>query len=75
MKLEFTKNAQARMLDRGIRQDEVQAALDAPDQLGPCFEKRWHAKKCVNGRMLVVVFARDLFQTQILTAYWQEPSA
>ena len=75
MKLEFTNNALARMLDRGIGEGDVRTALEAPDHLGPCFEKRWHARKKVEARMLEVVFARQRAQSQIITAYWQEPSA
>lgn len=74
MKLEFTNNALARMLDRGIREADIQAALDAPDHLGPSFEKRWHARKKVERRTLEVVFCRDLIHTQVITAYWQDTS-
>jgi hypothetical protein len=75
MKVEFTNNALARMLDRGIGEADVRAALDAPDHLGPSFEKRWHARKKVAARTLEVVFWRQRTQSQVLTAYWQEPSA
>lgn len=75
MKIEFTNNALARMLDRGIRETDVRAALDAPDHLGPCFEKRWHARKKVDARTLEVVFWRLPTQSQVITAYWQEPPA
>jgi hypothetical protein len=75
MKVEFTNNALARMLDRGISEDEVQAAIGSPDHLGPCLEKCWHARKRMETRTLEVVFTRDLSQTQILTAYWQELSS
>jgi hypothetical protein len=72
MKVEFTNNALARMLDRGIGEAQVQAAIDAPDHLGPCLEKCWHARKRVDARTLEVVFTRDLAETRVLTAYWQE---
>jgi hypothetical protein len=72
MKVEFTNNALARMLDRGIGEAQVAAAIDAPDHLGPCLEKCWHARKRTDGRMLEVVFTRDLAETRILTAYWQD---
>ena len=72
MKVEFTNNALARMLDRGIGETEVQAAIDAPDHLGPCLEKCWHARKRMEARTLEVVFTRDLAETRILTAYWQD---
>lgn len=72
MAVEFTKNSLARMLDRGIREDDVRATLEAPDHLGPCFEKCWHARKQVERRTLEVVFFRSLKQTQVITAYWQE---
>lgn len=72
MKVEFTNNALARMLDRGIDDAQVQAAIDAPDHLGPCLEKCWHARKRTDARMLEVVFTRDLAETRILTAYWQD---
>ncbi len=62
------------MLDRGIEEADVQAVLKAPDHLGPSFEKRWHARKQMDRRTLEVVFLRDLMQTQVITAYWQEPS-
>ncbi len=75
MKVEFTNNALARMLDRGIRESEIQAALDAPDYLGPSFEKRWLARKQVDKRTLEVIFWRHRAHTQLITAYWQEPSA
>jgi hypothetical protein len=75
MKVEFTNNALARMLDRGIGEADVRAALDAPDHLGPSFEKRWHARKKVEARTLEVVFSRQRTQSQVITAYWQEPSA
>jgi len=75
MKVEFTNNALARMLDRGIGEADVRAALDAPDHLGPSFEKRWHARKKVAARTLEVVFWRQRTQSQVITAYWQEPSA
>ena len=75
MKVEFTKNALARMQDRGIREADVRAVLDAPDHLGPSFEKRWHARKSVDARTLEVVFWRHRSQTQVITAYWQEPPA
>ena len=72
MRLEFTNNAQARMLDRRIGEEDVQAAIDAPDHLGPVLEKCWHARKQMGPRSLEVIFTRDLVQTQILTAYWQD---
>ncbi len=75
MKVEFTNNALARMLDRGIREADVQAALDSPDHLGPSFEKRWHARKKLDARMLEVVFCRQRTHTQVITTYWQEPPA
>ena len=75
MNLEYTNNAQARMLDRGIARGDVQAAVEAPDHLGPCLEKCWHARKRVDGRTLEVVFTRDLAQTHILTAYWQDAAS
>ena len=75
MKVEFTNNALARMLDRGIRESEIQAALDAPDYLGPSFEKRWLARKQGDTRTLEVIFWRHRAHTQVITAYWQEPSA
>lgn len=72
MKLEFTNNALARILDRGIAETQVQAAIDAPDHLGPCLEKCWLARKRTEARTLEVVFTRDLAETRILTAYWQD---
>ena len=59
MKVEFTNNALARMLDRGISEANIRAALDAPDHLGPSFEKRWHARKKVEARTLEIVFSRQ----------------
>jgi hypothetical protein len=75
MKIEFTNNALARMLERGIREDDVEAAIDAPDHLGPWLEKWWHARKRMETRTLEVLFTRDLKHTLILTAYWQDVSA
>jgi hypothetical protein len=75
MKLEFTNNALARMLERGIGEAEVRATLDTPDHLGPWLEKCWHAKKTIEARTLAVIFTRDLVQTQILTTYWQDLSS
>jgi uncharacterized protein DUF4258 len=72
MTVEFTNNALARMLDRGIREEEVRSTLETPDHLGPSFEKRWRAKKLVGMRSLEVVFFRDLKCTQVITAYWRE---
>jgi hypothetical protein len=72
MTVEFTNNAMARILDRDIREADVRATLEAPDHLGPSFEKRWHAKKVVGERTLEVVFFRDLKHTRVITAYWQE---
>jgi hypothetical protein len=72
MKIEYTNNAVARMQDRGIAETDIQAVLDAPDQLGPCFEKRWHARKKVNEKMLEVLFSRHRAFSQIITAYWQD---
>lgn len=74
MKVEYTNNALARMLDRGIREAEVEAVLEAPDHLGPSFEKRWHARKQLEKRALEVIFSRDLLHTQVITAYWQDAS-
>ena len=75
MKIEFTNNAVARMQDRGIAEAAIQAALDAPDHLGPSFEKRWHARKKVNERMLEVLFSRHRAYNQIITAYWQDAAS
>jgi hypothetical protein len=72
MKLDFTNNALARMLDRGIRETEIQSTLEAPDHLGPSFEKRWYARKQVDRRTLEVIFCRDLTHTQVITAYWKD---
>ncbi|MGE5849301.1 MAG: DUF4258 domain-containing protein [Candidatus Methylomirabilota bacterium] len=74
MKIDFTNNAVARMQDRGIAEADIQAVLDAPDHLGPCFEKHWHARKKVNARMLEVLFSRHRAFSQIITAYWQDPT-
>jgi len=75
MRAEFTNNALARMLDRGIGEDDIQAALDAPDHLGPSFEKRWHARKRIHARTLEVVLWRHRTHTRVVTAYWQESSS
>ncbi len=75
MKLEFTSNVLARMLDRGIREGEIQTVVDAPDYLGPSLEKCWHARKQMNGRTLEVIFSRHRTHAQIITAYWQDASA
>jgi len=72
MKLEFTNNAQARMLDREIREADILAAIESPEQLVPRTEKCWHARKSFGARTLEVIFTRDPLQTQIITAYWQE---
>jgi hypothetical protein len=72
MKLEFTNNAQARMLDREIRKPDILAAIESPERLVPCMEKCWHARKPFGARTLEVIFTRDRLQTQIITAYWQE---
>jgi hypothetical protein len=72
MQLEFTRNAMARMADRGIQVAALEAALEAPDQLSPCFEKCWHARKAFEGRRLEVVFTRSLTHAVVVTAYWQE---
>jgi hypothetical protein len=72
MKIEFTNNAQARMLDREIRKADILAAIDSPEKLVPCMEKCWHARKPFGARTLEVIFTRDRLQTQIITAYWQE---
>jgi hypothetical protein len=74
MKVEYTNNALARMQDRGIRDSEVESAIQSPDHLGPCLEKCWHARKRLESRMLEVLFTRDLTQTHVLTAYWQDAS-
>ncbi|MFB3819187.1 MAG: DUF4258 domain-containing protein [Candidatus Methylomirabilales bacterium] len=73
MLIEFTNNVQARMLDRGIGEAEVRAALEAPDRLSKSFENHWHARKAINGRTLEVLFLRDPRHQQVVTAYWQEP--
>jgi hypothetical protein len=74
MELEFTANALARMAERGVRTEQVRAALEAPDQLAPCLEKLWQARKALEGRRLEVVFARDLALALVMTVYWQELS-
>lgn len=75
MRLDFTNNALARMLDRGIDHNDIRAALDTPDHLGPSFEKRWRARKMIGARTLEVVFWRHRAHTQVVTAYWQESSS
>jgi hypothetical protein len=75
VKIEFTNNAVTRMQDRGIAEADIQAALDAPDHLGPCFEKRWHARKTLNGRTLEVLFSRHRSYSQVITAYWQDAAS
>jgi hypothetical protein len=75
VKIEFTNNAVARMQDRGIAESDIQAVLDAPEHLGPCFEKRWHARKSLNGKTLEVLFSRHRAYSQIITAYWQDAAA
>jgi hypothetical protein len=75
VKIEFTNNAVARMQDRGIAETDIQVVLDAPDHLGPCFEKRWHARKNLNGKTLEVLFSRHRAYSQVITAYWQDGAA
>ena len=75
MKIEFTNNAVARMQDRGIAEADIQVVLDAPDHLGPCFEKRWHARKKLNGKTLEVLFSRHRSYSQVITAYWQDAAS
>jgi hypothetical protein len=75
MKDEFTNNALARMLDRGIPEADIRAALTAPDQLDQSVERRWCVRKKVSARTLEVIFSRQRAGTQVITAYWQEPSA
>jgi len=72
MRLELTNNAQARMLDRRIAEADIQATIASPDHLSPYMEKCWHARKQMGTRALEVLFTRDLVQTQILTAFWQD---
>ena len=75
MKIEFTNNAVARMQDRGIAEADIQVVLDTPDHLGPCFEKRWHARKTLNGKTLEVLFSRHRSYSQVITAYWQDAAS
>jgi hypothetical protein len=75
MKVEFTNNALARMLDRGIPETDIRTVLNAPDHLDRSVEKRCHARKKVDARTLEVVFCRLRAGTQVITAFWQEPSA
>lgn len=75
MKIEFTNNAVARMQDRGIAEADIRVVLDAPDHLGPCFDKRWHARKKLNGKTLEVLFSRHRAYSQVITAYWQEAAS
>lgn len=75
MRVEFTNNALARMLDRGIGENEIRAALEAPDHLGPSFEKRWRARRMMGARTLEVIFWRHRAHTEIVTAYWQDASS
>jgi len=72
MRIEFTNNALARMVDRDIRETDVLTALDAPDYLGPSIGKRWHARKQIEGGALEVIFVRHRAFAQVLTAYWQD---
>ena len=72
MRIEFTNNALARMLDRDIRETDVETALDAPDYLGPSFGKRWHARRHIERGTLEVIFVRQRALMQVLTAYWQD---
>lgn len=75
MSIEFTSNALARMLDRSIGEDEIRAALDAPDHLGPSFENRWRARKVRGERTLEVIFWRHRNHAEVVTAYWQEAAS
>ncbi len=75
VKIEFTNNAVARMQDRGIAEADIQAVLEAPNHLGPSFEKRWHARKTVNGRTLEVLFSRHRAYSLVITAYWQDAAS
>jgi hypothetical protein len=75
VQLDFTQNALARMADRRIHDRQIAAALEAPDHLGPSFEKCWSARKLVDGRTLEVVFLRDPARVQILTAFWRDGTA
>ena len=75
MIVEFTLNAQARMLERGITEADVRAAVQSPDTLGPCLDKCWHARKQLEARKLEVIFVREPAQVRIVTAYWQEQAA
>lgn len=72
MKVEFTNNALARMQDRCIREADVREVLDAPEHLSPGAEKRWHARKKVDGRTLEILCWREREGTEVITAYWQE---
>jgi hypothetical protein len=72
MRVEFTGNATSRMAERGIPANAVEAALATPDQLLPCFEKCWHARKALEGRRLEVIFTRTMEHAVVVTAYWQE---
>jgi hypothetical protein len=71
---EFTNNALARMIDRGIQAQQIEAVLETPDHLGPSFEKCWCARKQLDRRTLEVIFLRNPGRTQVITAYWRDGS-
>ena len=75
VQLDFTNNALARMVDRGIREQQIEAALESPDHLGPSFEKRWCARKQMDQRTLEVIFQRNPSHTQVITAFWRDGTA
>jgi hypothetical protein len=70
--LDFTNNALARMMDRGIQEQQIEAALETPDHLGPSFEKRWCARKQMDQRTLEVIFHRTPSHAQVITAFWRD---
>jgi hypothetical protein len=73
--LDFTTNALARMTDRGIQAQQIEAALATPDHLGPSFEKHWCVRKLLDQRTLEVIFHRDPSHTQVITAFWRDGTA
>jgi hypothetical protein len=75
MHIDYTNNARARMLDRGIHEDQVCSTLDGPDHLGPSFERCWCARKQFEKRSLEVIFSRDPLRTQVITAFWKDNAA
>ena len=70
MDIRYTRHANVRMLQRKIRQEDIESAIQNPDTTREAIQERVAARKKLSKGTLEVIYKKSISKIVIITCYW-----